>query len=104
MSVCRAHESPLINRDIQMSASPKRMGIRDCHPSKYLSRELTNDVQRQNINVRADFGMDIDKYLRELELTYDTQNCLSRHKITPALRARMVDWMIEVLTNFRCDD
>ena len=27
-----------------------------------------------------------------------------RHKITPALRARMVDWMIEVLTNFKCDD
>ena len=27
-----------------------------------------------------------------------------RHKITPALRARMIDWMIEVLTNFKCDD
>ena len=34
----------------------------------------------------------------------DVTNCLSRHKITPALRARMIDWMIEVLTNFRCDD
>lgn len=32
------------------------------------------------------------------------QNNLVRHKITPALRARMVDWMIEVLTNFKCDD
>lgn len=27
-----------------------------------------------------------------------------RHKVTPALRARMIDWMIEVLTNFKCDD
>jgi hypothetical protein len=27
-----------------------------------------------------------------------------KHKITPALRSRMVDWMIEVLTNFKCDD
>jgi hypothetical protein len=27
-----------------------------------------------------------------------------RHKITPALRSRMIDWMIEVLTNFKCDD
>lgn len=26
------------------------------------------------------------------------------HKITPALRSRMVDWVIEVLTNFRCED
>lgn len=24
--------------------------------------------------------------------------------MTPALRARMVDWMIEVLTNFKCDE
>jgi hypothetical protein len=33
-----------------------------------------------------------------------TAGCLNRHKVTPALRARMVDWMIEVLTNFKCDD
>ena len=76
----------------------------DSHPSKYLSREHTTEVQRQNINVRADYAEDIDKYLRNLELSYETHGCLSRHKITPALRARMVDWMIEVLTNFRCDD
>ena len=54
--------------------------------------------------MRADYAEDVDKYLRGLELTYDSTGCLARHKITPALRARMVDWMIEVLTNFRCDD
>lgn len=54
--------------------------------------------------MRHDLAEDIDKYLRMLEQCYDTKNCLERHKITPALRARMVDWMIEVLTNFRCDD
>jgi hypothetical protein len=48
--------------------------------------------------------MDIDRYLRELEQTYDSTDSLARHNITPALRARMVDWMIEVLTNFKCDD
>ena len=76
----------------------------DSHPSKYLSRELTTEIQRQNINVRADLAEDVDKYLRNLELEYSSSGCLTRHKITPALRARMVDWMIEVLTNFRCDD
>jgi hypothetical protein len=29
---------------------------------------------------------------------------LVRHDITGGLRARMVDWMIEVLSNFKCDD
>ena len=43
-------------------------------------------------------------YTRELELKHLTDECLLRHRITPALRARMIDWMIEVLTNFKCDD
>jgi hypothetical protein len=34
----------------------------------------------------------------------DSTNCLANHKITSSLRARMTDWMIEVLTNFKCDD
>ena len=28
---------------------------------------------------------------------------LSKHKITERMRTRMVDWMIEVLTNYHCD-
>jgi cyclin B len=69
-----------------------------------MSRQLTNDFERQNINVRHDLSEDIDQYLRELEKTADSSNCLLNHAITPVLRARMVDWMIEVLTNFKCDD
>jgi hypothetical protein len=44
--------------------------------------------------------------LRWLEKTQENNvtECLTRHEITPILRARMIDWMIEVLTNFRCDD
>jgi len=34
----------------------------------------------------------------------DISDCLGNHKITSNLRARMTDWMIEVLTNFKCDD
>ena len=74
------------------------------HPTRHLSRQGSNDVQRYNINVRYELGLDIDKYLRDLEQTYDSADSLQRHNITPALRARMVDWMIEVLTNFKCDD
>ena len=69
-----------------------------------MSRKETTDEQRQNINVRHELNEDIDKYLRWYEEQVDVQGCLDRHKITAALRARMVDWMIEVLTNFRCDD
>lgn len=29
-------------------------------------------------------------------------NCLKGHKISPALRGRMIDWMIEIITKFDC--
>lgn len=29
---------------------------------------------------------------------------LEQHKITERMRTRMIDWMIEVLTNYKCDD
>jgi len=31
-------------------------------------------------------------------------DCLMNHKITERMRTRMVDWMIEVLTNYKCDE
>ena len=31
-------------------------------------------------------------------------NCLTNHKVTERMRTRMVDWMIEVLSNFKSDD
>jgi len=70
-----------------------------------MSRLTTTDYDRQNINVRVELADDVDKYLRELELKYDTADCLGNHsQMNGSLRARMIDWMIEVLTNFKCDD
>ena len=75
------------------------------HPSINLPRDKTTDIDRQNINVRAELAEDVDKYLREIETKFDTTDCLANHPTMNApLRARMVDWMIEVLTNFKCDD
>lgn len=37
-------------------------------------------------------------------MEFDTTDCLSRHDISAPVRARMVDWIIEVLTNFSCGD
>lgn len=69
-----------------------------------MSRDTTTDVERQGINVRHDLHKDIDKYLRTMEQQYDLKDFLNNHEINISLRARMVDWMIEVLTNFKCDD
>lgn len=74
------------------------------HPSLHLSRESTTEIGRQNINVDVEYGESIMEYTREQETKFLTTECLIRHLITPQLRARMIDWMIEVLTNFKCDD
>ena len=37
------------------------------HPTLHLSRTTTNDIQRQNINVREEYGESIMTYMRELE-------------------------------------
>ena len=73
------------------------------HPSAHL-RGTTSEIERQNINVNVEYGESILDYTREQELLFLTDDSLMRHKITAPLRARMVDWKIEVLTNFKCDD
>jgi hypothetical protein len=45
----------------------------------------------------------------EGEADFNTTDCLAKHEkssddcIDPELRSRMIDWMIEVLNNFKCD-
>ena len=68
------------------------------------NRRAISEIERENIHVNENFGEDIKAYMRHLETMQPVDNCLIKHKITPNLRARMVDWMIEVLTNFKCDD
>jgi len=64
----------------------------------------TTELERENSHVRDFYGTEIKSYMKELELLQPSEHALLRHKVTPALRGRMVDWMIEVLTNFKCDD
>ena len=52
--------------------------------------------------VRDDYSNSIINSLLEDEEI--NENYLSYHKITERMRTRMVDWMIEVLSNYHCDE
>ena len=52
--------------------------------------------------VRDDYSNSIIKSLLEDEIV--NENFLNCHKITERMRTRMVDWMIEVLSNYHCDE
>ena len=79
-----------------------------CSDDKKLSPAGTgkamSDCECNNRNAMRDYSVYIDAYLKQMEDTHATGNALQRHEITPNLRSRMIDWMIEVLTNFKCND
>ena len=52
--------------------------------------------------VRQDYSSSIISSLLSDE--QQTLNFLSKHKITEKMRTRMVDWMIEVLSNYHCEE
>ena len=52
--------------------------------------------------VRDDYSNSILQSLLEDEQV--NENFLNSHKITERMRTRMIDWMIEVLSNYRCDE
>ncbi len=55
-------------------------------------------------NLVTDFGADIQTHVAGLERLEDQTDFLGKHGITADYRAKMVDWMVEVLTTFKCTD
>jgi hypothetical protein len=53
----------------------------------------------------SDYGEVIDTYLKQLQQENAiTKDYLSCHKVNGVYRAKMVDWMVEVLGAFKCAD
>jgi Cyclin, N-terminal domain len=53
----------------------------------------------------SDYAKSIDSYLKQLQQKHQVSgNFLESHKVSGVYRAKMVDWMVEVLTAFKCAD
>lgn len=50
------------------------------------------------------YGEEIHAYLKNLETQHSTADYLARHDVSEAYRAKMIDWMVEVLSAFQCSD
>ena len=57
-----------------------------------------------NANLFTEYWTDIQKNMKaeESKAEFDVTDNLGKHEVTDSLRSRMIDWMVEVLTNFRC--
>ena len=63
------------------------------------------EVKEKKYDLITDYAENIDAYLKQLEQqTLLNPQHLSCHKINGIYRAKMVDWMVEVLTAFKCAD
>lgn len=56
------------------------------------------------LKLSEEHKLDLITDMLSQEENYLCQNCLKKHKITPSLRAEMVNWMIEALSTFQCSD
>lgn len=81
---------------------PNGAVVRRRADSVSIEYERLSWVEKENFNLTRDFASDIHGYLKKIEVVNGSS--LTGHKISPTHRARMIDWMIEVLTNFKCND
>jgi len=72
--------------------------------SKNNAAKFTNEEYMRMFTrlIRKDLG---NSFLNDLFLEEEQiEDFLENHKVTERMRSRMIDWMIEVLTNYRCND
>jgi hypothetical protein len=65
----------------------------------HMGEGLKNEYSEQ---ICRDYSDDIFSYLTERELELDS--FMSHHSISISLRAKMVDWMIEVLSSYKMSE
>jgi cyclin B len=94
------NETKIVNKKVS-SLNLENLLINISFNSK---NKIETDEYREMFSkyVRDDYSNSIIKSLLEDEQI--NENYLNNHKITERMRTRMVDWMIEVLSNYHCDE
>ncbi|KAM3130663.1 hypothetical protein pb186bvf_017255 [Paramecium bursaria] len=62
------------------------------------------DIVHQDTQLLKPYTNEIFDHLKELEKKSTPQDQLKQHNISQSLRAKMVDWMVEVLCSYKCSD
>jgi cyclin B len=60
-------------------------------------------LDKENVIIIRNYGSEIYNYMRSIEYIEIQSNLFDRHKINPEIRTKMVDWMVEVLSVYKCE-
>lgn len=66
-------------------------------------------MQEKFVNFETDFVLkdyqdSIIRHMKKRDKETKSNESLKNHSITKMLRAKMIDWMIEVLCSYKCKD
>ena len=91
-------------KQIEITEEDSNISVKNAKINKKLNNDFTpEDYKRmENLIIRENHDKDILNTLLSKELP--TIHCLDKHKINERMRMRMVDWMIEVVNNYKCDE
>jgi hypothetical protein len=101
-SFIRTENNPIFIKNITLTETSfnyENVCISKENPPKFTSEEYR---RMSSCLVRNDYSKHILKTLLEEEESME--DCLANHKVTERMRMRMIDWMIEVMSNYKCDE
>lgn len=91
--------------EVSLTKKKSHSRIPSLETVKSNKNSIEGPKERARHNLLTDYGTDIDNYLKKLSEINSVQlGHLSNHKINGVYRAKMIDWIVEVLTAFKCSD
>jgi hypothetical protein len=60
-------------------------------------------LEKENVIIIRNYGTEIYHYMRSIEHIGIPSNFMEKHKINPDIRTKMVDWVVEVLSVYKCE-
>eukprot|EP00824_Muranothrix_gubernata_P011431 TRINITY_DN247_c0_g1_i4.p1 TRINITY_DN247_c0_g1~~TRINITY_DN247_c0_g1_i4.p1 ORF type:complete len:356 (-),score=78.34 TRINITY_DN247_c0_g1_i4:209-1276(-) len=69
--------------------------------SEEAAQNLKDNLSKDLLN---EYGDEVLDHMKKMTAKVNTADNLARHGISAQLRAKMIDWMIEVLSKCQCDD
>ena len=102
-----------VTRGINKSQSRRVTGfaskvVTSTEVNSCLKNQRTMTVVRKKttlkLNLMNDYGSDIHIHVKKIESDVNLNEFLGKHSISQDYRAKMVDWMVEVLTTFKTSD
>lgn len=103
-------KEPTTKQPLQV-AKPRNDFLNQCQPQQIKEVKVVSPTEtkeefrhRETQRLMKSYANDLIKELLEKEHKYWCKDFLAAHTIPPNIRAKMIDWMVEVLCSYKCSN